>query len=384
LIACILTLAGCKAPNSQETEKQKTPAVPEPKAPPIDAHYTSISRFIAGMKQTETNAFSELEAKPEWQEFAANFDKNWAQVEEKRLAPMRDWAKTELADANNAHDNVFYPFAGPDFLNAYTFFPKGKSYLFIGLEKPGDVPDLKAMDDKGRHKYFNQAFASLHNLIAQSYFITKEMMSELPGTTPVMLIFMARTHNQIVSVKHVAVDAEGKLVDIEEKEASKDPILRKAYGVKIDFLPEGEKEARTLYYFKADLADDKLQDNPGFVKYLDNLGPVTTYVKSASYLMHYKTFNTVREACLKHSNYLLQDDSGIAFRFFDKKAWKIGLYGTYTTPIKEFRTQYEKDLAAAYKGPDVKPLPFSLGYNTSTGGVNLLLASKQAQTAQTN
>jgi hypothetical protein len=238
------------------------------------------------------------------------------------------------------------------------------------------------MDDKARRQYFGSAFGALHNLFLQSYFITKEMMSDLrnaslTGTTPVILIFMARTNNRIVSVKHIAVDADGRLVEVEEKAAAGDPTLKKSRGVKIEFLPEGEKESRTLYYFAANLEDKELAKNPGFVKYLDSMGPITTYVKSASYLMHYKTFGTVRDACLKHSNFLLQDDSGIAYQFFDKKTWRIGLYGTYTTPIEEFRKQYEKDLAQAYRQPGVKPLPFTLGYNTSTGGVNLLLAARQ-------
>jgi hypothetical protein len=380
LLTPSLIPAGC---GSKEVEKAPAPPVKvEPKPPAIDTHYTAVSRFIAGMKHPGTNEFAELEVMPDWQDFASRFDSNWKQIEEKRLTPMRQWASTELAETNAARENVFYPFSGPDFLTAYTFFPHGKNYVFVGLEPPGDVPDLKAMDDKGRRQYYASAFVALHNLFLQSYFITREMDRDLRGATlsgitPVILTFMARADSQIVSVKHVAVDGEGKVVDVDAKVAKQDPVLKKSRGVRIEFLPSGEKESRTLFYFSANLVDDELSKNPGFVKYLANIGPVTTYVKSASYLMHYKTFGIVRDFCLKQSNFLLQDDSGIAYQFFDKKAWRIGLYGSYTTPIQEFRRQYEKDLAQAYKGPGVKPLPFAIGYNTSTGGVNLLLASKQ-------
>ncbi|HEX5000354.1 MAG TPA: hypothetical protein VFY29_19180 [Terriglobia bacterium] len=372
-------LTGC---GSKDNPERKNEVAGELKSPSPVPYYTPVARYIAGMKQLDTNEFSELEKSPEWQDYASRFDANWTQIDVKRLAPMREWAKSELAEANAVHENVFYPFAGPDFLTAYTFFPHGRNYVFIGLEPPGDVPDLKAMDDRSRRQYFQSSFGALHNLFLQSYFITKEMMSDLrndsfTGTTPVILIFMARANNEILSVRHVAVDADGKVVEIGEKEAAADPVLRKSRGVKIDFRPNGEREARTLYYFAANLEDDRLKDNPGFVKYLDSLGPVTTFVKSASYLMHYKTFGIVRDTCLRHSNFLLQDDSGIAYRFFDRKTWRIALYGKYTMPIREFQKQYEKDLAKAYRDPGVKKLPFAVGYNTSTGGVNMLLASRQ-------
>jgi hypothetical protein len=188
---------------------------------------------------------------------------------------------------------------------------------------------------------------------------------------------MARTNNKIVRVKQFALNADGRVKDIEFQEAAKDPVLRKNRAVKIEFLPDGEAETRTLYYFDIDLEDKALAANSGFMKYLGGMGTVTTYVKSASYLMHYKDFGTIRDTALKHSAFLLQDDSGIAYRFFDKNVWDIKLYGTYSAPIKEFAKQYEKELAQAFKSPKAPPLPFALGYNSRTGGVNLLLATKK-------
>jgi len=335
------------------------------------------------MKQLDKDDFSPLEEKPEWQRYAKEFDAGWAKLEEKRLGPMRTWAKTELAEANASPEEVLYPFAGPDFLTADTFFPKAKSYVFIGLEPPGDIPDLQRLSDKARGEYLSAGFNAIHNLLQQSYFITKEMNTELRsasfrGTTPVILMFMARMNIKVIRVTHISLDASGEMVEIDEQAAGKDPVLKKSKGVKIEFLPRGEEEPRTLYYFSVDLQDEKLKDNSGFVAYLRKMPSTTTYVKSASYLMHYLTFSMVRDACLQHSNFLLQDDSGIAYRFFDKKAWRMQLYGSYTSPISEFRKQYEKDLAKVYKDSSVKPLPFSLGYNTSRGGVNLLLATKRS------
>jgi hypothetical protein len=372
-------LSGCKP--ATPSEKPKVDNTAELKTPE-SIRYTAESRFIAGIKQSEQNEFSALEATPEWQKYAETFEGSWKEVEENSLKPMRQWAGTELAKANSAKEDVLYPFSGPDFLNVYTMFPTGKTFTMMGLEPTGDIPDLLKLKDKARVTYLDSAFSSLHNLFLQTYFITKEMgtslhNSSITGTAPIILVFMARTHNRILGLSHVAVDADGKLVDVAEEDALKDEILKKSRGLRIRFLPEGETEARTLYYFHVNLEDSKLNDNPGFKKYLANLGDVTTYLKSASYLMHFKEFSVIRDVCLQHSRYLLQDDSGIAFHYFDPKVWQIELYGEYTHPIREFRGYYEKDLADAYKASKAKPLPFKLGYNTRPGGVNLLVGSKR-------
>jgi len=370
-------LSGCKSTHPPEqpndTAELKTQE---------SLRYTAAARFIAGMKQPENNEFSALESTPEWQKYAATFEGSWKEVEENNLKPMRRWADTELAQANATSEDVLYPFSGPDFLTVYTMFPKGRTYTMMGLEPTGDIPDLLKLKDKARATYLDSAFSSLHNLILQTYFITREMgtslhNSSITGTAPIILVFMARTHNRILGLSHVAVDADGKLVDVREEAALKDDVLRKSRGLRIRFLPEGETQARTLYYFHVNLEDGKLKENPGFTQYLAKMGNVTTYLKSASYLMHFKEFSTIRDVCLQHSQYLLQDDSGIAFHYFDPKVWQIALYGEYTHPIREFRGYYEKDLAEAYRVSKVKPLPFKLGYNTRPGGVNLLVGTKK-------
>ena len=39
-------------------------------------------------------------------------------------------------------------------------------------------------------------------------------------------------------------------------------------GVKIDFVSQGEKEPRTLYYFSADISDDGLKKTPQFSQFI--------------------------------------------------------------------------------------------------------------------
>ena len=99
-----------------------------------------------------------------------------------------------------------------------------------------------------------------------------------------------------------------------------------------------------------------------------------TFVKSATYLMHKSYFSIIRNTCLDKSAMILQDDSGIGFKFFKKDKWNIQLYGTYSKPIKLFEDFFEPDYLEAFKTEKVKPLHFRIGYSPKS---NLLMAIKK-------
>ena len=139
-------------------------------------------------------------------------------------------------------------------------------------------------------------------------------------------------------------------------------------GVRIDFAADTGKRVQSVYYFQTDISDEGLKKNQGFLKYLSLLPESYTYLKAASYLMHANDFSTIRNVVFDKSKTILQDDSGIAYRFFDKNVWDIHLYGKYARPGKEFSWINETDLAKAYTDPTIKPVPFTLGYNWRTQG----------------
>jgi hypothetical protein len=108
--------------------------------------------------------------------------------------------------------------------------------------------------------------------------------------------------------------------------------------------------------------------------YLKNLDPKSiSMVKSATYLMHKSYFSIIRNTVLNKSTVILQDDSGISYKFFDQSQWNITLFGTYTKPIPMFINHYEPDLFEAYKNVS-NPIDFRYGYNTKS---DILLAIKK-------
>jgi hypothetical protein len=83
----------------------------------------------------------------------------------------------------------------------------------------------------------------------------------------------------------------------------------------------------------------------------------------------------VRGFLLAHSKLILEDDSGIPFRFFDRNKWDIRLYGRYHGPINRFKQHPQPDLVKADVEGKTAPLEFSFGYQWQPSRSSLLVAT---------
>lgn len=370
------------APDSSHLSA-KPDSIKKNSPPAFDHSFDHTARYMAGVSQEEDGKFKAMEDKALWKSYKSSFDSSWNTIEKTRLTPMKAWAKTELIEANSNHKDLFYPFGGPDFLNAFTLFPQAKKYTLIGLEPVGGVPDLTAMNDKALNSYLLSVYSALGDIFKRSYFITRKMVhdmhnNQISGTVPLLYVFLARTHNTVVSVKRVGINDAGQLEDL-TVDSRNQPVKKLSPGIRIDFIPAGQTEVHSLYYFSINLLDAALVNTPGVMKYIASLGETNAYIKSASYLMHYLTFNNIRNAVLRQSQALLQDDSGIAYRFFDKKVWNFKFYGRYIKPVNDFNWVYENDLKEVYRtDTSIKPVPFILGYHWDSNGINLLRAVRKS------
>jgi hypothetical protein len=297
---------------------------------------------------------------------------------------MRAWSKTDLAEMNKNESNIFYPFAGADILNAYTFFPHATQFVMVGLEPVGSLPELEGKHYKDSlNNYFHNINNSLSSILNFSFFRTKSMrldfsgQKELNGTIHILLLFLTRTGNTIAGITPVSIKHDGSLTTYETFDAKKKDSL-KAKGVEIRFV-DADSVMKKVYYFSTNIANDGMKVNPGFTAFVKNMGHYNTYLKSASCLMHEPGFSSIRNLILDGSNYVLEDDSGIPLKFFTEKGnWEYTFYGTYTGAYLIFHHNYQKDLFDAYKaGTNVKELPFGIGYKFKKGESNLMLAKKK-------
>jgi len=375
-----LVVFGCQpnfqTPSSLSGKSEKTAG--SASAGAVHREYNDAARFIAGMQPEPGSALADQSARPEWIKYAASFDKNWIKLDKTRMEPMRKWASEELHPGSSV---VFYPFSGPDFLYAVTFFPKANAYILVALEPVGTSPDFQQMSPDSMDQFFATVDRSLDSLLSFSFFKTNNMKvdvkQDLEGTLPILMLFLVRTGNRVDDVKPVEIDGEGNIVAAGSAKLAAG--VRSANGVDIVFK-SADGPQRHLYYFSVNLQNDYLKKS-AFKSYMTKFSGVNTYLKSASYLMHKEYFSTVRSAILDRSALLVQDDSGIPYGLIKADKWDVSLYGVYSSPIDMFKEHREADLSDAYKEPNrAKPLPFGIGYNWRAGQSNLLVARKKAGT----
>ncbi|GGF05990.1 hypothetical protein GCM10011383_16430 [Hymenobacter cavernae] len=326
----------------------------------------------------------QLTTQPEWQAFATDADKSWDNYHQTRTTKIQQWAATELDSVRRTSSTVFYPFSGPDLLNVVTLFPASQTYVLVGLEPVGTVPQRSTLENPA---LFPAVKASLWSILNFSFFRTNDMAVdlksvELDGALPLLMLFAARTDQQITAVNYVQLDAAGQLTPVDTAVIRK-PDPRVIPGVELK-LADKNGQGKTVYYFSADLSDWKLGiTKEAVLRYVRTLGPLTTYVKSATYLMHKVYFSKVRHLILENSRYVLQDDSGIALKYFRPDKWRFTYYGTYRRPINLFAKYYQPVLTEAYQDSVHKPqpLPFGTGYNWRQNNSNLHLARRRTAPA---
>ncbi len=369
-------------------QDQAAVVIPPKPGPPVDVANDELAKFISGLP-CDSEALRALQATPAWQAYAQALDKGWAELEAKRWAPMREWAATELAEANAATRTLFYPFGGPDFVTPSQMFPDASAYVLFGLEFVGKLPEFAADGPRAaKHleNYLGNLTAAVSDFFNKSYFITRNMNALLvrdrvEGVLPILCLFLKRTGYTISSVKRCEFLAPGEVFEYDFSYPRK--TFRKPYGVKIEFFQPGSGRVRSLYYFSCNIADEYFAKDSLYYKYLDGLGFETSLIKSASYLMQYRYFSNIRSLILARSKFVLQDDTAVPFKFFSPRIWDVRLYGEYSTPISEFRGVEQADLKAAYADPAaVRTLPFHVGYHWGTQKDSLLLFKRRPAAAR--
>lgn len=385
--------------NNEEVEEDDKPQeeIEEPsnnprKPPKVDRKFNDLARFLAGLEAEEGSAFAKYNDNGGWKNYKQYAENTWVKINQNKLPIITKWRDTELKKANDAKGLVFYPFSGADFLHATTFFPEADEYVMIGLEPIGNVPNFDKIQNLTgyfggiRHTLYTIMELSFFRTIAMAQDFTGKTVQSIDGTLPVILLFMARTGHKILYIEKMAINSEGKLVSAEGFEGDKNTM----YCNKIYFQRSGKPdENKVLYYFQGNIDNNPYHSRSGYVSpgldgrndfrtYLQNLDITTSYVKSASYLMHRENFSKIRDVILKQSKYYLQDDSGMPIRYIGND-WDLTYYGTYYAPISLFSSRGQSDLRAIYqaKGENVKPLPFGIGYQYRPGTSNLMFGVRK-------
>lgn len=341
----------------------------ETHAAPVSAN--DIARYLAGLQPSASSPLAPLTRERSWRFHAATLDKAWARIDKNQLKRISAWSKKYVPGTRK---QMLYMFSGPDFLYADAFYPDAETYVLSALEPIGPIPNVWRLGPGARAGALQELRASMQSVLSYSFFKTKQMKTDLRsgnmrGALPVLFVFLARSGNTITEVEYLHLNPDGLAVPANAKLKGSSP------GVRIAFADEAGK-SRTLYYFQTDLSNGGLRSS-GFLAFSQALGPADSLVKSASYLLHNGNFSLARDFLLKQSEVIIQDDSGIPLRFFDRQVWQLQPFGRYVGPISIFPKNYQRDMKALFARGRAKSINFGIGYRWRTHETHVLLATKK-------
>ena len=141
--------------------------------------------------------------------------------------------------------------------------------------------------------------------------------SQIDGVLPVVMFFIARTGCSIVDISPIEIDRLGNLIILENRDVN-----RNSQGFHIILLT-ADNVKKEVIYISRNVHNSYLTKDMSIRGFLLNNGPFATYIKAASYLMHYRGFSKIRDIILMHSDYVLQDDSGIPRCLFQQNTMEF-------------------------------------------------------------
>jgi len=349
----------------------------------FDPYWTDLARVIGGLRPRDTLYWRSAIQDTAWQAHARRMDYLWSTREQSLFLPLQKWAETELAPYHEWKGFVFYPFSGADWPSIYALYPQGSRYVFFGLEQEGDPHYVRLLSPQEIAQNLWGPYAAMADLLRLSFFKTKEMQQFLAkgkvrGLLPVFLAFFARTGYNIHSVEHIYLTPDGKVDTLAagRSKPAQSPWDTIVTGLRF-VIGKPSQPPQEVIYVSFNAANDGLNRQKGILPFLKTIQPCVSFIKAASYLLHGPDFSQIRTLLLTQSVAILQEDSGIPYRFFDSTAWKVQLYGVYHAPIPLFKNKFQQNLYQAYRTQPVKPLRFGIGYHLNPGTSNLLLAIRR-------
>lgn len=380
----------CQSTPSGSTQVKKASPIASPAVavlalsrPQVDPYWNDLARLLAGLLPRDTLFWREAIRDSAWKRYAQGLEALWGARKKALYDSLRVWAARELEPYHTWKGTVFYPFSGADWPTIAYVYPQGQRYIFFGLEQEGDPHTLRLLAPGEIARNLQGAYSTLEDLLRLSFFKTKDMQEKLAhgkvrGLLPVFLALFARTGHVVYLVQHIYLREDGTLDTLSlykrkpPQSAWDNPITGLRFQVG---LPEGPLQE--VIYLSLNAANTGLEELQGSRAFLSRLHPCVTLIKSASYLLFGPAFSEMRRLILTQSVAILEEDSGIPYRFFDSTAWRVQLYGVYHAPIPLFRSKFQADLWQAYRAQPVKRLPFNIGYHIVPGQSNLIWAVRR-------
>jgi hypothetical protein len=394
ILALVLACRFYLAPARVATPTSPAPEAPAAKAPLRVEGLNDTALLLAGLPVLPDSPLYELSLSEPFEQHRKEMQFFWNRIRKENIPKIRQWREANLPGKLDKNP-VLYPLSGADYLNAYAFFPHAREYLLVALEPPGEVPDMKLLTEKEQEDSLSAIRRVVRSLASVNYLQSKTMREELThssfhGVVPVLLLFASGLGHTVEQVRPVSIDEKGQLC-FKAGESAPGKYHRVAgidvpeagvRGIQIQFVDGGDGNSKSIIYLQLELKDQILSDGKPEGRFLTNLKGRNAMLKSAVYLLHGSNYSKVRQFILESSDLILQDDSGIPYRYFQRPNWEEALFGVYTRPqpLGGLVNPPQQPLLAERYALGSHPLPFPYGYGVlwGQGQSNLMLFVKKS------
>jgi hypothetical protein len=369
LIATIVTLCSlysCDNSYEKKTEKisdhSKTESISTNPDFDYDSALNKKAELLAALDTNDLDASQKMMAK--------NIDRSWKSCFQNVLTPIKTWMHDEKYDTF-VHPNtlVFYPFSGPDFAFANSFFPNAGCYIMAGLENAGNLKSNIFSNARHDSGFLNNAEKYFYFSTKYGFFRTLDMEKQFEekGVADVIAFYLKRMNCEIDTISILNWNPSNKSFTNLQDSSNGNVCYAK--------FKQPSGTISELYFFSKNISDEGLMKDSLWLDWVNEKaknGNMVSLTKSASYLMSYESFSEVRNFILKKSKLHIQDDSGIGFKYITMSKRPYTLYGEFSRVISLFKNSMQNDLALKFKNDStIKRLPFSIGYNLKYNETNL-------------
>jgi APA family basic amino acid/polyamine antiporter len=301
---------------------------------------------------------------------ANNISNSWDNCFHNVLNPITKWMHEEKYDRYiNSSTLVFYPFSGPDFAFANSFYPDAKCYIMAGLENAGNLKSNIFSTSKHDSGFLNNAEKYFYFSTKFGFFRTLDMEKQFEekGVADIIAFYLKRMNCDIETISILNWNSTNKTFATVRDSANGNVCYAK--------FRQQSGTISELYFFSKNISDEGLSNDSNWLQWVKEKSgnsSIVSLTKSASYLMSVESFSKVRNFILKNSTLHIQDDSGIGFKYITASNRPYTLYGKFTSVIPVFKHLMQNDLALKYKlDSTIKSLPFAIGYNLKFNETNL-------------
>ncbi len=369
----IFFLEACQYSNSNQLEKNQNIIIQSQKVQQeikYSKKWNDFKNFLIGNpnKIENTNLYT-LANKDWYKKYQLNI-RNYIQKYNKQKEKVSDWHQENLQEVYSVK-NAFYLLSGADFYYFRLFYPNAENYFMFAMEKEGDFPELNTIDESTLNTNLVAIEEIIHNLSHNTYLFSKTMnkflnqdkIYKIYGTFPIVVFYIGYFSGNIIDVKKEC---------LEYKDFN---CLIPGYSI----LYEEDQKIKKVYYYSKKLVPEDIHQNSPFdslMKKYDNKG---LFLKASVYLFHNLKYQNFANYLLENFVYIIQEDSGIPYRFFQQHQFNVRLYGKYVDVpnLTGMKVPFQPDLSRDFK-LNSQRLTFHFGYGTArvSGISNLIFAYK--------